>query len=251
METCDLFEKDASISDILIGIIICQLGLLRLYYSLKYPFDSASKLIRKTLSKIGLVPPLNESEARGKSVESFWMAFGVIISVRLYFFTIAFYFRWDRLLSKILIFGGHKFLQTMESWVICFGEMPHVSEDILELLKYVGVILAEAGVLLFFWVHYELREFWTPVIHVKKEHKLITGGPYRFVRHPMYSSFLIFGIGCGLACWNWIVLVITLISFLFSSRRVPVEEQVLEKEFGTQFANFKQQTKHRLIPFIY
>lgn len=176
-KTCELFEKEASLADILFLVGLFQIAVLRMIYSIKYPYDSSSKSIRKILSKVGLASPEKESGNEGRLVEPAWIIFGTFVSSFVFGFGLTMYFRWDRVFNgKFLYLGGHQYFRIAESWVICTGAMPHISGGVTEILQFVGAVLVQLAALLFWWVHQEMGANWTPVIHVKKEHKLVTGG---------------------------------------------------------------------------
>lgn len=81
--------------------------------------------------------------------------------------------------------------------------------------------------------------------------QLVTTGPYRLVRHPIYTSYLLlFGagllsLGSPLAC---AVLVAAAVSFY--SRRMRVEEVILQERFGKSWEDYAARTRRRLVPFL-
>ena len=54
-------------------------------------------------------------------------------------------------------------------------------------LRWIGVVLGLATIPLFLWVHRALGENWSTSVETKAQHTLVTSGPYRWVRHPMYT----------------------------------------------------------------
>jgi protein-S-isoprenylcysteine O-methyltransferase Ste14 len=83
----------------------------------------------------------------------------------------------------------------------------------------------------------------------KAEPELVTSGPYRFVRHPIYSGILAGGIGTAVALnWSWLIVVaISGIYFIYSA---TVEERYLTKEFPVAYPEYRRSTK-MLIPFLF
>ncbi|MGB9940152.1 isoprenylcysteine carboxylmethyltransferase family protein [Methanosarcina sp.] len=71
--------------------------------------------------------------------------------------------------------------------------------------RWLGAWLILAGDLLFIWSHRTLGKNWSPFLEIRKEHSLVTSGPYRFIRHPMYAAIFVIGIGISLLSSNWIV----------------------------------------------
>ncbi len=61
-------------------------------------------------------------------------------------------------------------------------------------LRWIGVVAGLVTVALFLWVHHTLGENWSTSVETKEGHKLITGGPYRWVRHPMYTTIFVWSL---------------------------------------------------------
>ena len=110
-------------------------------------------------------------------------------------------------------------------------------------LRWFGFGLGAAGLLLLWWCHHILGVNWQPDIAVRREHKLVTQGPYAFIRHPMYLSFILQGIGLTLISTNWViaffVLLPPIIAYLRRSRQ---EEVMLEEVFGDAYREYKART---------
>lgn len=119
------------------------------------------------------------------------------------------------------------------------------------LVPLAGVAVMLGGLALRWWAILTLKRFFTINVAVVEDHQLITHGPYRFMRHPSYTGTLTCLLGIGLAFENVISLLflfgIPFIGLLF---RIKVEEAVLEKVFGTDYAAYCQRTS-RLIPGVF
>ena len=115
-------------------------------------------------------------------------------------------------------------------------------------LRCVGVVLFLAGLALAVWARLNLGRNWGMPMTRKDEPELVTSGPYRLVRHPIYSGVLLAVLGTALATTlYWLVaLVILGAYFLFSAR---VEERMLEGEFPDAYPGYRAHTK-MLIPFL-
>lgn len=115
-------------------------------------------------------------------------------------------------------------------------------------VRWLGGGLILAGNLLFIWSHRALGRNWTPFLEIRKGHTLVTNGPYRFVRHPMYLAFFLIGIGVSLLSANWIVALSYMLPmtnmYLF---RISDEEKMMEEQFGKKYKEYMQNTG-RLIP---
>lgn len=119
------------------------------------------------------------------------------------------------------------------------------------LLAWLGAFVFAAALWLFHKVHRELGRNWSDSLEVREQHKLVTDGLYRHVRHPMYSAFFMWAVAQALLLPNWIAgpagLVGFGILFLF---RVGREEQMMLDAFGADYREYMRRTA-RLIPRIY
>ena len=87
-------------------------------------------------------------------------------------------------------------------------------------------------------------------IQIEKKQSLITKGPYRFVRHQLYSSLLLLHVSSFLLASNWFIGLTWLgIYSLFLVFRIPKEEAVLLGEFGELYQNYMKVTE-KLFPKI-
>ena len=108
---------------------------------------------------------------------------------------------------------------------------------------YIGGLCSLFGVILLEWVHRCLGKHFSPHLELREDHKIVQSGPYHYVRHPMYSSGLLFLGGNGLLSQNWIVLFCPLLSFvLLLYLRIADEENMLHKRFGEQWEEYTKKT---------
>jgi protein-S-isoprenylcysteine O-methyltransferase Ste14 len=80
--------------------------------------------------------------------------------------------------------------------------------------------------------------------------RIITQGPYRFTRNPMYLGHLIFMLGLALTFWSWLALVILVVRAYWFQLRVQRDEVRLENIFGAEYAAYRAQVK-RWIPGLF
>jgi protein-S-isoprenylcysteine O-methyltransferase Ste14 len=110
-------------------------------------------------------------------------------------------------------------------------------------LRWLGFGLGAAGLLLLWWCHHVLGTNWQPDIAIRREHKLVTQGPYAFIRHPMYLSFILQGIGLTLIAANWVIAFFMLLPPIIAYlRRSKQEEVMLEEVFGDAYRDYKART---------
>ena len=116
-------------------------------------------------------------------------------------------------------------------------------------IKYAGLAITVAGLLFAVWGRVHLGRYWSGIITLKEGHRLIRSGPYRFVRHPIYTGFLAAVLGSALTASTvegFIGFAVMLVSYIVKIRR---EEKVLSSEFGDEYLRFKQEVP-ALVPFI-
>jgi len=108
---------------------------------------------------------------------------------------------------------------------------------------WLGTAVMAAGVWLFWRSHVDLGESWSVTLMLNPEHKLVTRGVYRAVRHPMYAAFFVLAIGQVLLLDNWFAgwasLVAVTVLYL---RRVPHEEGMMLEFFGDEYRAYMQRT---------
>jgi len=115
---------------------------------------------------------------------------------------------------------------------------------------YPGILLMLLGVLVRQWAIAVLGRFFSLTVRVATDHRVVTRGPYRLVRHPSYTGVLITFIGLGLAVQSLGGLLVLLGVFSLSyGYRMRVEEKTLLSELGQDYASYMKRTK-RLVPFI-
>ncbi len=110
-------------------------------------------------------------------------------------------------------------------------------------------ILCAAGVSFALWARAVLGSNWSGAVTIKKDHEIITRGPYRVVRHPIYTGYLFATLGSALAVGE-IRAVIALAMIVGGIiRKAGVEESLLSGRFPDTYPAYKKRTK-KLIPFI-
>ena len=117
-------------------------------------------------------------------------------------------------------------------------------------LRWAGLLLTAAGTLLLYWTHRTLDLNFFGGAKLRQEHRLITDGPYRLARHPMYTAFLTLGLGYGLVAANWFIGLTWLIStvgILFE--RLHKEEIMLLEQFGDEYREYMKKTG-RFLPRV-
>ncbi len=116
--------------------------------------------------------------------------------------------------------------------------------------RWFGIGLGLAGIFLLLWVHWTLNtNFALPAV-VKKDQTLVTVGPYRWVRHPMYTALFLITVVYTLISANWFIGV-TWIGWIVGTVATMVrdEEAVLVEKFGDEYRAYMQRTG-RFLPRV-
>jgi protein-S-isoprenylcysteine O-methyltransferase Ste14 len=134
-----------------------------------------------------------------------------------------------------------------------------------------GVLFIAFGTLIRMWCYRKLKNLFTFEVSIRKDHKLVTTGPYSVVRHPSYSGMLVAYI--GLTCWHgsrgsWLresgvldtvggkVFFGTFTAYILGIlaallKRGPVEDCGLRKTFGNQWDEWARRVPYLYVPWIY
>jgi protein-S-isoprenylcysteine O-methyltransferase Ste14 len=106
----------------------------------------------------------------------------------------------------------------------------------------IGVLLTAAGVAFAIWARWHLGANWSAIVSIREQHELIRTGPYRRVRHPIYTGMLQAMAGTALVLGEvrgLLAFAITLFAFYWKARK---EEAWLTREFGETFEAHTKQT---------
>jgi len=108
---------------------------------------------------------------------------------------------------------------------------------------WTAIVLMWAGTVLRTWAVVTLGRFFRSTVHIHDDHKLVTSGPYRVLRHPGYTGGLMTTTGIGLAQGNSISLAaaffLLLVAYVW---RIVVEEAALRARFGEAFEAYRRKT---------
>lgn len=119
------------------------------------------------------------------------------------------------------------------------------------LVRWLGGGLATVGIALTVWIHHTLGKQYAARWEIQKDHQLITAGPYSRVRHPMYTTFNIFGISVALITANLLAIFFAIaiaIPFFWIARS---EEEILLEQFGDEYLEYMKRTGRFLPRFGY
>jgi protein-S-isoprenylcysteine O-methyltransferase Ste14 len=119
------------------------------------------------------------------------------------------------------------------------------------LVPWFGAAVMVAALWLFWRSHADLGQNWSVTLELRKGHQLVKNGVYRSIRHPMYASILLFGIGQGLLLQNWLAGWSAFVTFaLMYFVRTPREENMMCEFFGQEYRDYMRLTG-RVFPRIH
>jgi protein-S-isoprenylcysteine O-methyltransferase Ste14 len=114
-----------------------------------------------------------------------------------------------------------------------------------------GAIIFASALWVFRRAHKELGRNWSITLEIRERHALVCAGPYAVIRHPMYTSFMLMGLGQAFLLSNWVAGLAGLIGFaILFFLRVDKEERMMLENFGPQYRAYMERTK-RIIPYLY
>jgi len=115
-------------------------------------------------------------------------------------------------------------------------------------LPAIGSILCVAGIAFAIWARLHLGRNWSPAPALKEGHELVTSGPYRLVRHPIYTGIITALLGSSLvSIAALIALVVVGGMFVW---RVGAEEKLMMQQFPDEYPQYRQHT-WALIPYVW
>ena len=116
-----------------------------------------------------------------------------------------------------------------------------------EWIQWIGIIVSTIPLFYLIWVHRHLDNQWSIALEIQENHKLITTGPYRRVRHPMYLGIFVYTIGLCFISIDVLVILFFVFSIWINYRRIPSEEQMMIDQFGEEYIEYMKRTG-KLIP---
>jgi len=131
--------------------------------------------------------------------------------------------------------------------VFQIGTLDYLEE--YDIIRYIGLSVY----LVFSWVQVwsfkTLGDNYSQEIMIKKNHELITKGPFKIIRHPQYVCQILLDLGATAATFSYIVGFLALIEIPIYIMRASLEDKLLAKYFSEKFSDYKKKSGF-MIPFI-
>jgi protein-S-isoprenylcysteine O-methyltransferase Ste14 len=116
-------------------------------------------------------------------------------------------------------------------------------------LRAAGAAVGVLALLLFTWVHHSLGHNFSMTLRISDEHSLVTAGPYRAVRHPMYTAFGMLHVSVFFLTANWFIGLTWMAGLVaIIALRVRREEAMMLERFGEEYASYVTRTGRFLPP---
>lgn len=115
---------------------------------------------------------------------------------------------------------------------------------------WIGVALVFAGLSFSAWARLHLGSNWSATVTLKEQHELIRSGPYRWVRHPIYTGILLGLLGSAIARDEWRGLLGFVIATAAIVRKLRIEEHWMRELFGDAYMEYSKKVA-ALVPFVF
>ena len=148
------------------------------------------------------------------------------------------YWAW-LLIAYLLMMYGPRFPYPLNLRIV-----PHVAPAAIT-----AAILCVIGLAFAVWARVTLGRNWSGIVTLKEGHELVERGPYRFVRHPIYTGILAMFFATALALGHLSGFAATVLMFVSFWIKLRDEETLMLQQFPEQYADYRQRVK-RIIPFL-
>jgi protein-S-isoprenylcysteine O-methyltransferase Ste14 len=111
-----------------------------------------------------------------------------------------------------------------------------------EWARWLGVAGAVTSAIMLVWMFTSLDVNITDSVSTRQEHRLVTEGPYRWIRHPLYTFGALLFLSISLVIGSWFIPLIGIPTYAFLVNRTGIEEKMLHERFGEQYQHYTEQT---------
>jgi protein-S-isoprenylcysteine O-methyltransferase Ste14 len=147
----------------------------------------------------------------------------------------------------------HQILLTL-ALVLLFSAVPGLNGWFLPQgfprLVVAGAIVQVAFLFLAVWARRNLGRNWSGEVRISVDHQLVRSGPYRILRHPIYTAMLGMSLGTAIASGQYHALLGIAILLVAYLRKTRLEEDILNTTFGAEYDAYRRET-WALVPFVF
>jgi len=144
------------------------------------------------------------------------------------------------------------FVLALLLWLVAIGlDRRANASDVPLLLQALGLAMYLISIAFIMWV-FRANSFAAPVVKVQAErhHRVVSSGPYAFVRHPMYSGIMLFFVGVPLLLGSWWGVAIAPVFAILFAIRALIEERALVEGLP-DYADYAARVRYRLVPGLW
>jgi len=116
-------------------------------------------------------------------------------------------------------------------------------------VRWLGIGIGVVNTFGIYWLFSSIGTGITPVSATRKEHKLVTNGIYKYIRHPLYTFGSSMFVAFGMMADSWFVAALGILTFILMAIRTPKEEANLIAKFGDEYREYMKRTG-RFLPKI-
>ena len=109
-------------------------------------------------------------------------------------------------------------------------------------IRWLGVAIGVLCVAMIYWLFSSIGSGISPTSATRKQHTLVTSGPYRWVRHPLYTVGSSMFIAFGMMADNWFIAALGVLAFIAMASRTPKEEANLIEKCGDEYREYMKHT---------
>jgi protein-S-isoprenylcysteine O-methyltransferase Ste14 len=149
---------------------------------------------------------------------------------------------------------AHRLPVAFGYWLMIYSHLPPPMNLLLiphtDLTLAAAAVVCVLGLLICLWARRTLAGNWSSDVTFKQGHELVRTGPYRYVRHPIYTGLLTMSIGTAVAAGrlhSWLGVIVVTIGF---GIKMSQEERLMMRHFPEAYPLYRGQVK-ALIPWIF
>ena len=145
-------------------------------------------------------------------------------------------------MMTIIRIGGLVLWLSPLAYLINPGWMAWSKVGLPDWVRWLGVGIGVFNTFGIYWLFSSIGTGITPTSATRTEHKLVTNGIYKYIRHPLYTFGSSMFISFGMMADNWFIAVLGIFTFILMAIRTPKEEANLIEKFGDEYRDYMKRT---------